>query len=72
MFCCVNHNQNAVILTFVLLLDLNVNQVDAFLNIIPSKKLLALGQSLGSLFNKHVSISKKRGWVEFKIVSTLK
>lgn len=40
----------------MLLLDLNVDCVDAFLNIIPGEKLLALGKSLPSLSDKSVSI----------------
>ena len=45
-------------LTFVLLMDLYVDCVDAFLNIIPGEKLLALGESLLSLFDESVSIPK--------------
>lgn len=45
-------------LTFMLLIDLNVDCIDAFLNIIPGKKLLAFGKSLLSLFDQSVSISE--------------
>lgn len=40
----------------MLLMDLNVDCVDALLNIIPGEELLAIGESLSSLFNQSVSI----------------
>lgn len=46
-------------LTFVLLVDLDVDCVDAFLNIIPGEKLLALGECLLSLLDKSVCIPER-------------
>lgn len=43
----------------MLLVDLNVDCVDAFLNIIPREKLLALGESLLSLLDKSVCIPER-------------
>lgn len=46
-------------LTFMLFMDLNVDCVNALLNIIPGKKLLAPGKSFSTLFDKCVSIPKR-------------
>lgn len=43
----------------MLLVDLHIDYVDAFLNIIPCEELLAIGESLSSLFNKSVSIPER-------------
>lgn len=45
----------------MLLLDLNIDSVNAFLNIIPGEKLLSLGECLPSLLNKSVSIPEGEG-----------
>lgn len=42
----------------MLFLDLNVDCVNALLNIIPGEKLLAFGKRLGALFDKRISISE--------------
>lgn len=51
MFLCLQD-----FLTFMFFVDLNVDCVDALLNIIPGEKLLAIGESLSSLFDECVSI----------------
>lgn len=43
-------------LTFMLLLDLNIDCVNALLNIIPGEKFLTFSLCLPSLLNKSVSI----------------
>lgn len=45
----------------MLLVDLNIDCVDAFLNIIPGEKLLALGKCLPSLLDKGVGIPEGEG-----------
>lgn len=50
----------------MLFMDLNVDCVDALLNIIPGEKLLALGKSLSSLFDKCVSIPEAEYHGEFQ------
>ncbi len=53
----------------MLLMDLNVDCVDAFLNVIPGEKLFAAGKSLHSLFDKSVSIPAGECHEEFNAVS---
>lgn len=53
-FCNTRNQQD--FLTFVLLVDLKIDCVNAFLNIIPCKKLLLQGKCLHSLLDKSVSI----------------
>lgn len=43
-------------LTFMFFMDLDVDRVDALLNIIPGEELLATGESLSSLFDECVGI----------------
>lgn len=49
----------------MLLVDLNVDCVDAFLNIIPGEKLLTPGKSLLSQFDESVSIPEGKAHEEF-------
>ena len=50
-------NQNSAdFLTFMFFVDLNVDGVDALLNIVPGEELLAIGKSLSSLFDEGVGI----------------
>lgn len=46
-------------------MDLNVHCVDAFLNIVPGQKLLALRKCLSPLLDKSVGVSKEK---QFSIV----
>lgn len=45
------HRNLKVYLTFMFLVDLNIDCVDAFLNIVPRQKLLALCKRLPSLLD---------------------
>lgn len=54
----------------MLLVNLNVDCVNAFLNIVPGEKLLAFGKSIFSLFNKSISIPEGDGHVEEQSYAT--